>query len=173
MYRKFIAKLNLLNELLLKVEKWICFADLFILFICLIWQVITRFILKTPATWTEEFARYTFIFGVFVSCGFTLHHNKHVDMNLIDTVVQRAKNPKKAFFIYKKVTMVANIAFSLYFSYLYYPYLMHVKATGRVATSYPLPLWLVMASVLVGMVLMAWHSFVILLQPYDESQSVK
>lgn len=167
MYRKFVEKLNRFNEGFLWVEKWICDIMFVFLIFCLVAQVFYRFVLKAPAPWTEELARYSFIFAMYLACGYTLHYGKHVDMNLLDTFLEKTKNPKMAFFIMEKVTHVASIVFCGYFISMYAPYLAKLRANGRTAVSVPLPMWIVQASVLIGFILMCWHSFVLLLQPYE------
>lgn len=171
MYRKFVDKLNKLNEGFLKTEKIICDIMFLFLIFCLVAQVFYRFILKAPAPWTEELARYSFIFAMYIACGYTLHYGKHVDMNLLDTFLEKTRNPRKAFYIMKKVTNVANIAFCGYFISIYAPYLAKIRANGRTAVSVPLPMWIVQTSVLIGFALMCWHSFVLLLQPYEGAEA--
>lgn len=166
MYRKFVDKLNKFNEGFLKVEKWVCDIMFLFLIFCLIAQVFYRFILKAPAPWTEELARYSFIFAMYLACGYTLHYGKHVDMNLLDTFLDKTHNPPKAYFIVQKITMLANMAFCAYFISMYAPYLAKLRDNGRTAVSVPLPMWIVQMSVLIGFALMCWHSFVLLLQPY-------
>lgn len=170
MYRKFVQKLNAFNKGVLMVERWICFILMAIFMFCLVAQVIARFILKVPAAWTEEMARYSFVACVFIACGFTLHHGKHVEMNLLDSYVQRLKNPSKGFFIIKKFTMAANMVFCGWFISLYFPFLMKIRRLGKTAVTVEiLPMWVVMSSVLIGMILMFWHSLVWFLQYYEES----
>ena len=127
MYRNFVKKLNAFNEGFIKVEKLLCDVLFVFLIVCLVAQVFYRFVLKSPAGWTEEFARYSFIFVMYLACGYTLHYGKHVDMNLLDTFLDKTKNPKRAYYIMSKVTNIANIAFCAYFMYIFWPYLMKLK----------------------------------------------
>lgn len=168
MYRKFTNGLNKVNSGIIAAEKWICFALFIVLLFCLIFQVIARFILHIPAVWTEEFARYSFIMLMWLACGTCLHYGKHVDMNILDSFLLKLKNPKKAFFVMEKVTMVTNLVFCCYFISIYHPYLMKIKKGGSVAVSAPIPMWIFMSAVEIGFILMAWHSFVILLNPPKE-----
>ena len=167
MYHNFINRLNKANGKIISVEKWICAVLFCVLIFFLVAQVFCRFVLKVPAPWTEELARYSFIAAMYLACGYTLHYGKHVDMNLLDSFLMKAKNPKKAFFIESKLTTLANMFFCGYFVSLYFPFLMKIKSNGKMAVTVELPLWIVMASVLVGFILMFWHSFVLLLQPYE------
>lgn len=168
MYRKFIKRLNQFNSVFIELEKWISFVIYAFLIFCLTAQVFMRFVLRAPAAWTEEWARYSFVVVMYIGCGFTLHYGKHVDMNLLDTFLNKAKNPKRAFFLMQKITMATNMLFCGIFASMYWPFLMKIKSNGKTAVTANVPMWLIMLSVLVGIVLMFWHSLVLFLQPYEE-----
>lgn len=170
MYRKIYKKLIPVNETIIKIEMGVSFAVYAILIFSLIYQVFTRFVLKSPASWTEEVARYSFVVVMYLACGFTLHYGKHVEMNLIDEYLAKTKNPKRSFFIAQKVNMAANILFCSFFIYLYYPFLMKIRANGKTAVTVDIPVWVIMSAVLVGIILMMWHSLFLLLQPYEEDK---
>ncbi len=173
MNKEFIKKLNRFNTVLIGIEKWISFILFSILIFMLIAQVVFRFILKTPAPWTEELARYSFIYMMWFSCGFTLHYGKHIDMNLLDSFLVKLKNPDKAFYLMSKVTMIANMVFCAYFISMYFPYLMKLASNHKYAITVPIPMTVFQSSVLVGFILMFWHSFVLLLQPYQAKDEKK
>lgn len=173
MYSTLIKKLNTFNEGLVKLEKWISFVLFSILIFMLIAQVIFRFILKLPAPWTEELARYSFIYMMWFSCGVTLHYGKHIDMNLLDSFLVKFKSPEKAFFVMSKVTMIANMFFCGYFISMYYPFLMKLAGNHKYAITVHVPMVVFQSSVLVGFILMFWHSFVLFLQPYGVAEEVK
>lgn len=167
MYRNFIKKLNTVNKGFVEITKWIGIIIYAVLMFCLIAQVVFRFVLKIPAPWTEELARTTFIMVTYLGCGVTLYYGKHTDMSLIDSVLDKAKNPKKAHFIMKKITMASSLVFIAYFCSKYYPFLMKIKNNGKMLTTVPVPTWIVMSSVLIGLLLMGWECIVQLLQPYE------
>ena len=49
----------------------------------LFWQVFTRFIIKVPATWTEEIARYTFIYMVMIGAALGVRHSAHFGVTML------------------------------------------------------------------------------------------
>lgn len=170
MYRNFVNKLNRVNSGIVEASKWLGIAIYTVLMVCLIFQVIARFVLKIPAPWTEELARTTFVMVTYLGCGVTMHYGKHTDMSLFDTVLEKTKNPKKSFFIMKKVTMSASLIFIAYFCAQYYPFLMKIKNNGKMLATVPVPTWIVMSSVLIGLILMGWEALVQLLQPYEGNE---
>ncbi len=49
----------------------------------LFWQVFTRFVIKVPATWTEEIARYTFIYLVMIGAALGVKNSAHFGMTMV------------------------------------------------------------------------------------------
>jgi TRAP-type C4-dicarboxylate transport system permease small subunit len=49
----------------------------------LFWQVFTRFVITVPAVWTEEIARYTFIYLVMIGAALGVKNSAHFGMTMI------------------------------------------------------------------------------------------
>jgi TRAP-type C4-dicarboxylate transport system permease small subunit len=59
----------------------------------LFWQVFTRFVIKVPAVWTEEIARYTFIFMVMIGAALGVKNSAHFGMTMLsDKLHGRARD---------------------------------------------------------------------------------
>ncbi|SNY90048.1 TRAP-type C4-dicarboxylate transport system, small permease component [Cohaesibacter sp. ES.047] len=54
-----------------------------ILVICVVWQVVSRFILGTPSTTTDEIARFLFMWVAFVGAAYTLGQNRHLAIDIV------------------------------------------------------------------------------------------
>ncbi|WP_319528871.1 TRAP transporter small permease [uncultured Cohaesibacter sp.] len=54
-----------------------------ILVICVVWQVVSRFILGTPSTTTDEIARFLFMWVAFVGAAYTLGQNRHLAIDVV------------------------------------------------------------------------------------------
>ncbi len=66
----------------------------------LFWQVFTRFVLKVPATWTEEIARYTFIYLVMIGAALGVKNSVHFGMTMVsDKLHGRARDLYQRFVI--------------------------------------------------------------------------
>lgn len=50
--------------------------------VALFWQVFTRFVIKMPAIWTEEIARYTFIYLVMIGAALGVKNVAHFGMTM-------------------------------------------------------------------------------------------
>lgn len=66
----------------------------------LFWQVFTRFVIKVPATWTEEIARYTFIYLVMIGAALGVKNSVHFGMTMLsDKLHGRARDLYQRFVI--------------------------------------------------------------------------
>ncbi len=50
--------------------------------VSLFWQVFTRFVIKVPAIWTEEIARYTFIYLVMIGAALGVRNSVHFGVTI-------------------------------------------------------------------------------------------
>ncbi len=90
------AAINRLARLLEKLMIFLVTAMMLSLF----WQVFTRFVLKVPATWTEEIARYTFIYLVMIGASLGVKNSVHFGMTLVsDKLHGRMRDLYKRFVI--------------------------------------------------------------------------
>lgn len=61
-------------------EEYISAALLVILFAVLVWQIISRQVLNSPAIWTEELARLIFIYTSMFACSSAVKERHHVNI---------------------------------------------------------------------------------------------
>ncbi len=65
------------------------FAMSFIIFI----QVITRYVFHNSLTWSEELARYLFVWLVYFSVSFTARRQKHIRIDAAINLYPKAMRP--------------------------------------------------------------------------------
>jgi TRAP-type C4-dicarboxylate transport system permease small subunit len=59
-----------------------------ILVICVVWQVVSRFILGTPSTTTDEIARFLFMWVAFVGAAYTLGLKRHLAIDIVPLILE-------------------------------------------------------------------------------------
>ena len=59
----------------------VCFVLL--MFISVLLQIFFRYVLQSPLTWTEEAARYSFIWTVLLGAAFAVRRKEHVKMEIL------------------------------------------------------------------------------------------
>ncbi|MGD0266859.1 MAG: TRAP transporter small permease [Candidatus Methylomirabilota bacterium] len=61
---------------------WVVGAMALIMMLSLMWQVFTRFVIKIPSIWTEEIARYSFIYMAMLGAAVGVKRSKHFGMTM-------------------------------------------------------------------------------------------
>ena len=97
-----------MDSLLDRIEKWLIIS-LTLIMICLVsMQIVNRFILHLAMPWTEEAARYVFVWVVFISASYAAHKNAHIGVQII---VNKLSDKWKKIFIF--TMYVSCLTFSL------------------------------------------------------------
>lgn len=123
-------------------EKIACVLVAMIIFI-LFWQVFTRYILNSSATWTEELARFCFIWMTMLGSAIVTREGGHASITLLAD-----KLKGKASVIQVVCVQTIIIILALVFGISMFP-LLKVTAT-RLSTSLQLPYIYVYSSVPIG-----------------------
>ena len=80
--------------------------------LALFWQVFTRFVIKVPSTWTEEIARYTFIYMVMIGAALGVKHSAHFGVTMLsDKLHGRARDIYQRFVINGIILVCAGFLF--------------------------------------------------------------
>lgn len=169
MSKPFVNAVNRVDKVVYTAEKWLAGLGMFALVALVAIQVVCRYIFKIATPWTEELARYAFLWTTYLGCAMCFSKKKHVVIDLIDEVGKKSRNPGKFKFWLEKVTMIVSIAFLVFFLSKYISgYFVRIARMGRTSTAVNLPMVIPYFSVIAGCALMVWHAFVILIQPYKE-----
>lgn len=115
-------------------------------------QVITRFILKTPLAWSEEIARYMFIWLVWVGAAYATKENKNIKIDILSSKFTGAM--KVIADIFTGILFIGLMVFMLYTSgkVTYTVYLSNSIATGS-----HMPMWIAWFSLPLSMALMLFR----------------
>ncbi len=70
--------MKLIKKLNLHFEEYITAAFLVVMTLLIFFQVMSRFLLNTPLAWSEEAARYVFIWTIYLSAALAVKHRKHI-----------------------------------------------------------------------------------------------
>lgn len=124
-------------------------------------QVLTRYLLKIPLPWSEEIARYMFLWLTWVGAAYATKERKHVR---IDIVYNSLKPGAKK--ICDVISTLVWIGFLAMMSYLSLKLTASVASGGQIAVGSGLPMWIPYASIPTGMILMlfrllqnCWYDF--------------
>lgn len=85
-------KLQEVCSLMNRVEEGFLIFGLSSMFVAMILQVFCRFVLNAPLTWTEVYARYMYMWVVFIGISYGCRERKHIYVSVVyDRIPGRAK----------------------------------------------------------------------------------
>lgn len=113
-------------------------------------QVFNRYVLQNSLDWSEEIARYLFIWAVYVGCSYATQMNRHLEV----TVIRNMFGGKIA----KPVTIAAQLCtlvFCACATFWGIKFILFLSSTGQKTPALEIQMYWVFLSVPVGMGLMA------------------
>lgn len=115
-------------------------------------QVLTRFVLKIPLAWSEEIARYIFIWLVWVGAAYATKENKNIKIDILSSkFTGTTKVVAEAF------TGILFIALMIFMLYTTSKVTMTVYTSKSIATGSHMPMWIAWFSLPLSMFLMIFR----------------
>ena len=115
-------------------------------------QVITRYVLQIPLPWSEELARYMFLWLTWVGAAFATKERKHVNIDVVFQKLPRAGKGACTILF----TMIW-ISFLIAMAYLSLKLTISVYGGGQIGVGSGIPMWIPYASIPSGMILMLFR----------------
>lgn len=138
---------------LVVTERVVSVALLTALFVTVLLQVFTRYVLGTPLTWTEEIARYLLIWTTFAAAAYVSARRLHISVDLLVSKLGERGALVVDVFASAVVVVTAGL--------LTVAATLAARAVANVSSpATDTPMWLVYASAIVGFGLMAIHSLI-------------
>ncbi|GIE94225.1 TRAP transporter small permease [Paractinoplanes rishiriensis] len=125
------------------IELWVAVVALVVIFVSVLWQVISRYFPALNWPGVGELAGYSLIVLTFIMVGYLIGNNGHITIQIIDYLVKG-----RAFAVVKAVSaactalICALLAWEAYHLILAYP--------GRRTAALGIPLWILYAVPLIG-----------------------
>ena len=79
-----------MRKVLDNILKFLTGISLLVMFILVVWQVFTRYILNTPSTWSEELVAYLFAWSTLFGASLVVSEKGHMNI----PVIAERSNPK-------------------------------------------------------------------------------
>lgn len=145
------------NKVLIKSEELLIVVGTIICILATMSQIVFRYLLNISVPWTEEVARFAFVWICWLACAHAMTDNSHIDITLIDTFIKKMKNSEKIFRVLRVITLVVSVTFLFVFLNIYWQFydsILHGKQYSVVLKlHYSVP----MGSLVVGCALMIFH----------------
>ena len=154
-------------DTLAKCLEWIGGISILVMTGVVLLQVFMRRIVGQPLTWSEEFARYMFIYITFIGGGLLIHDRGHI---YVEIILDRLQKKKKVW-----VQLFIDLIIMAFTIYLIPSALASMDAaTGSFSTAMYIPMQYITLSVLLGAILMViFGSWNIWLDIQDIKEVVK
>lgn len=130
------------------LERTILFVLLLVMSIVIVLQVFMRYVMQNSLTWSEELARFCFVWLVYIGISYGVKKAKHIRVEALLAVLGR-----KGKYV---INMVAHILFLVFAVYcVYYGFSIYelISTSGQNAPSLGIPMSIMYLGMPVGMVL--------------------
>ncbi|WP_194841182.1 TRAP transporter small permease [Sporosarcina cascadiensis] len=130
------------------MERVILFILLMIMTVVIVLQVFMRYVVESSLTWSEELARFCFVWLIYIGISYGVKRAKHIRVEALLTVFKR-----RGKYI---VNMIANILFLFFALFaVYYGFSIYqaIKGTGQVAPSIGISMSIMYLGMPIGMLL--------------------
>lgn len=143
-----------------KIEKIVLAIAVAIMLFVMVYQVILRYIFSNSNAWSEELARYLFVFEVMIASAIAIRKNSHLQ---IDVLIGRLKPRAKCIF-----SICSTLVGIVFLCFLLLHSIQLVKTGGtNISIGLQIPMSVPYASVPIGVVLMILTSIEVVLKNID------
>ena len=80
--------LTAINDKIMKVLNWVIVLSMAFLVISITLQISNRFIMKIPMAWTEEFAKYFFVWLAMFGSAKAVREKSHIFVDILEVVIK-------------------------------------------------------------------------------------
>jgi TRAP-type C4-dicarboxylate transport system permease small subunit len=137
------------------VETYLSTVALLVFTALTIGQVIMRYVLGNPMTWSEEVARFALVWFVYTSASYAVRYQRHVKFNVLTKLVG------KRLPIAERVIQI--VVFILWLSFLVLVLVLSIQMvlaqyrTGQVSAAAQIPMYLIYIGLPLGLALMSFR----------------
>ena len=141
--------LHLIDEYL---EEYFLVTTLVVMVVVIFLQVVMRYVFQNSLSWSEELARYLFLWQVWVGASYATKKSRHLRVEIL-----RDALPSLGQKILETLATLIWLAFAVLVVYLSYGITTKVMASSQITPALHLPMFIPYASVPVGMALMVFR----------------
>lgn len=132
------------------VEEFFMIPLIFAMSIIIFIQVVCRYVFQNSLTWSEEMARYLFVWLVYFSVAYTAKKEAHIRIDAAINIY-----PKKARPYVEILSEIIVLAFAIFIAVTSVTVFQKISASGQISPALHVPMQFVYAAPLVGFFLTA------------------
>lgn len=115
--------------------------------------VVTRYILKIPLNWSDEFLRTMFVWSYFIGAAMAFSYGGLMRLELLDDFLEKRSlhTMKKAISIFVEIVMIVFYSFMAYFVF---DLISSYVQKGTTSSTSSVPAWVLILGMAIGFVMM-------------------
>lgn len=145
-----VTALKILKAIDEKLELYICIFLISLMTLLIFVQVIMRYVMRNSLTWSEELARYVFIWLIYIGISYGAKIMKHIKIEAALGLF-----PKKVRPIVVMIGDLFFLAFSIFIAYTAYTIVLKQIHLGQQSPAMHIPMWIIYGAPMVGFALTA------------------
>ena len=140
-----MAVLKWLDE---NIERVILLVLLVVMSVVIVLQVFMRYVMENSLTWSEELARFCFVWLIYIGISYGVKKAKHIRVEALLSVFKR-----KGKYALNMIAYVLFLFFAIYATYYGFSIYSAIKGTGQLAPSLGISMSIMYLGMPVGMLL--------------------
>ena len=141
--------LRLLNE---RLEEAMITTLLTVMSVVILLQVFMRYAMGASLSWSEELARYCFVWMVYIGISYAVRKNRHLSVDAINLLFK-----ERGRFVISIVSDLLFLVFAVIISYNGWQVVQRVAKSGQSSASIEVPMWVVYAAMPTGFALICFR----------------
>ena len=162
-----IRLLERFNNALVTVQYWVTLPFFIFMLALMLAQVVCRYFLEIPLSFSEELARIVFVGCTFIGASIATAERGHIEINFVELAITKMfrmnKARMRAALVMNILRDVATIICLTLVAHESYLLVLDQYEMEQVSTAMEMPLWIVTGSMFLGFVLCILHSAVLII----------
>lgn len=153
------AALKTADQLLLRLEVFFLASCTLALVGVIFIEVICRYWLFISTAWSEELARYLFIWMTYIGSSYALGEGGHIEIDVCKQALEKSRIPKKdlALKVLGVVSILGTIVFLAIFGKIFWDFMMKIWTSAQESPTMHIPMGLVYLPVFVSCITSIFH----------------
>lgn len=148
------------NDSILKIETFLISAIMIGLVGVIFIEVVCRYIFFISTAWSEELARYLFIWLTYIGSSYAFNYGGHIEIDLCGQIIEKTriiKNKELGLKVLEILSIVSTIAFLALFCRIFWIFMMQFWGSSMTSPTMHIPIKYVYLPVFVSCILTIFH----------------
>lgn len=153
------------NDVAVHVETFLLAAFTLALVGAIFIEVICRYLLFISTAWSEELARYLFVWLTYIGSAYAFNQGSHIEIDVCKQVIEKTKvvkNKELGLKILEIMSIISTILFLVIFCNIFWGYMMKIWASNQTSPTMHIPMGVIYLPVFIGSVMSIYHGVYLL-----------